>query len=368
MKHLVLIGAGQAHVHLLSTLLKQPLTGVQITLVSAYSRHLCTGMVAGYVAGHYTLADCEIALEPFLKDESVTWLQCNITGLNAQSRSVTLEDGRRLDYDVLSIDSGPVQDPQKIDETMPGARDHALFMYPVYSFFQLWPKVLTMGQQKSLRLAIVGGGAAGFELACAVALRLSVSSVTLISDDHGANYPVAVQAMITQALRDRLITVIAESAVGIVKGEVILAGGGRLACDVPIIAFGHQAPDWLQGSGLALDTQGFIAVDACQRSSSHPQVFAACDVSRCIDLNPPDSTVDAENFSVLLIKNLRSVLAGSVPKPYTPPNKKLRLLFCGDRFAIASWGAWAIQGRWLWWLKDRIDRRLIKKYKQAASV
>lgn len=364
MKHLVMLGAGHAHVHMLSTLATQPLASVQITLIAPYPRQLYSGMVPGFVAGHYALEDCVIPLAPFLANTAVTWLQRSATALDANARTVTLDDGSSLTYDVLSINSGPVLDRAKIEPMMPGAREHALFVRPIEPFGALWLKVVDMGQKKSLRLAIIGGGAAGFELACAVAHRLPTASVTLLSGDApvGANYPVNVQTLMTQALKQRQITVIQAHCVGVAAGEVLLASGARLACDVPIIAIGAQAPAWLQSSGLALDAQGFVSVDAFQRSSSHAQVFSAGDVSTRADLNLPRSGVYAVRAGVPLAKNLRAVLAGVEPSPYTPQAKTLNLLSCGNRQAVASWGKWAAQGRWVWWLKDWIDRGFIRRY------
>lgn len=369
MKHLVMLGAGHAHVHLLSTLAAQPLAGVQITLVAPFPRQLYSGMVPGFVAGHYTLDDCVIPLAPLLENSGVTWLARSAVGLDAQARTLTLDDGSTLSYDVLSVNSGPVQDRQKIEQLIPGARANALFVRPIEAFGALWPQVLELAQNRALRVAVVGGGAAGIELACALAYRLTGSSVTLLSGDAtvGANYPPAVRARVIQALRERHITVIAERATGIAPGEVTLANGAQLACDVPLIALGAQAPAWLQGSGLALDDAGFIAVDACQRSTSHAQVFAAGDVSTRTDRELARSGVYAVRAGPPLAKNLRAVLAGVESSVYTPQDKTLNLLACGDKSAIASWGNWSAQGRWVWWLKDRIDRGFIKKYSQPAS-
>lgn len=367
MKHLVMLGVGHANLHLLSTLAAQPLAGVQITLVAPYPHQFYAGMVAGFVAGHDAQEDCVIPFEPFLKNTSVTWLQRNAAGLDANTRTVTLDDGSTLHYDILSINSGPVPNKQKIEQMMPGAREHALFVFPLEPFGALWPKVMALGQQKPLRVAIIGGAATGFELACAVAHRLPASSVTLLTGDApvGAGYPSAVQSMVTQALKDRLITVIQERAVGVAAGEVTLASGARLACDVPIIAIGAKGPAWLQDSGLALDTEGFVAVDALQRATSHSHVFAASDVATRVDQHLPRSEVDALHTGLSLVKNLRAVLAGIEPSPYTPQARTLSLLSCGNRRAIGSWGKWSAQGRWVWWLKDWLDRRYVGKYKKS---
>lgn len=370
MKHLVMLGAGHAHVHMLSTLAAQPLSGVQITLVAPYPRQLYSGMVPGFVAGHYALEDCVINLAPLLANSKVQWLQCSAVGLDADTRSLTLDDGSLLAFDLLSVNTGAVQDRQKIEQMMPGAREQALFVRPIEAFGALWPQVVELARNKAMRVAVIGGGAAGIELACAVAHRLHGASVTLLAGDApvGANYSDKVQARIVRALKERRISVIQERAIGISATEVTLGNSDQLACDVPIMAIGAHAPAWLQGSALALDEDGFIAVDAFQRSTSHPEVFAAGDVSSRVDRPVARSGVYAVRAGVPLAANLRAVLAGEAPKPYIPQAKTLNLLACGEKYAIASWGGWSAEGKWVWWLKDRIDRGFIQKYSGPARA
>ena len=35
--------------------------------------------------------------------------------------------------------------------------------------------------------------------------------------------------------------------------------------------------------------------------------------------------------------------------------------------AIASWGAWSAEGRWVWWWKDRIDRGFVDSFNRAVG-
>ena len=367
MKKLVLLGAGHAHVHVLSTLAAKPLPGVQVTLVAPFPRQLYSGMVPGFVAGHYTLDECVIQLEPLLKGTDITWLPRSVTALDANARTVTLDDGSTVDFDWLSVNTGPVQDRQKTDALMPGAREHGLFVRPIESFGALWPQVLEMAQSKPLRLAVIGGGAAGIELCMAVRQRLPKASVTLIngSGDLAASYPEGVRQRVGQALKARGIVVLLERASRIQAGEVTLESGATLACDVPLIATGAQAPAWLATSGLTLDEQGFMAVDAFQRSPSHDHIFAAGDVSTRIDQPLPRSGVYAVRAGPALLTNLTAVLAGVPPVAHLPPKNTLNLLSCGDHYAIATWGDYSAQGRWVWWLKDWIDRGFIKRYSRA---
>ena len=69
MKHLLLLGAGHAHVQVLkryAELVRHGALPPKITLVTPHPRQLYSGMVPGFVAGHYALEQCVIALEPLL--------------------------------------------------------------------------------------------------------------------------------------------------------------------------------------------------------------------------------------------------------------------------------------------------------------
>jgi NADH dehydrogenase FAD-containing subunit len=97
-----------------------------------------------------------------------------------------------------------------------------------------------------------------------------------------------------------------------------------------------------------LVAQGFIAVDAFQRSTSHPQIFAAGNLATRVDRDLARGGVCAARVGVPLANNLRAVLTGVAPHPYTPQVNTLNLLACGDKYAIASWGSWSAEGRWVW--------------------
>ena len=52
--------------------------------------------------------------------------------------------------------------------------------------------------------------------------------------------------------------------------------------------------------------------------------------------------------------------AGVALEPYVPQETALVLLTCGARYAIAERGGWSAQGRWVWWWKNRVDRRWMR--------
>lgn len=361
---LVLLGAGHAHVHVLAQLARTPLVGVQVVLVAPYPRQMYSGMVPGLVAGHYSENECAIPLAELVRRAGVRWLQASVTGFHAEDRTVQLDNGMELSFDWASLNTGPVQDRDTLEAAMPGARTHALFLRPIEGFAALWPRVLAMGNERALRMAVIGAGAAGIELVLALAQRLPHCAFTLLSGDAapGMDYPATVQARIARTLKRRNITVLQERATGFHDGEVLLANGARLACDVPIIAVGAHAPRWLQESALALDAQGFVQVNAFQQSTSHPHVFAVGDVSSRSDRPLARSGVYAVRAGPALMRNLAASARSTALHAHQPPAHTLNLLACGDKTAIASWGRWSAQGRWVWWWKNWIDRRFMARY------
>jgi len=46
----------------------------------------------------------------------------------------------------------------------------------------------------------------------------------------------------------------------------------------------------------------------------------------------------------------------------------LSLISTGDRHAVASRGRRALQGRWCWWLKDRIDRNFVWRFSRLPDM
>ena len=371
MKHLVLLGAGHAHVHVLEGLASHRPKDARITLVAPQPEQLYSGMVPGFVAGHYTLGQCVIPLQSLLARSGVQYAEGSAASINADAKTLTLTSGQAIAYDVLSLNTGSVMNREKIDTTMPGAREHALFVRPIEVFGKLWPRVLGMAARHSIHVAVVGAGAAGLELAMAAAHVLGPpqnapgSRVTLITGGSlpAQGYPANVQRRVRGALERLQIAVRQDACVGINAREVLLTSG-VMTCDVPLLAIGAQAPGWLAGSGLALDAQGFMMVNSYQQSTSHAQVFGAGDVASRIDAPHSRSGVYAVRAGPPLLRNLLAALNEHALTAYTPPTRTLNLLSCGNRYAIAAWGSVCVEGAWVWSLKDRIDRKFVQRYSQ----
>ena len=64
MKKLVLVGGGHAQLSVLQTLATSRVRGVEATLITPSAHQNYSGMLPGWMAGHYTQEQCRIDLRP----------------------------------------------------------------------------------------------------------------------------------------------------------------------------------------------------------------------------------------------------------------------------------------------------------------
>ena len=128
-----------------------------------------------------------------------------------------------------------------------------------------------------------------------------------------------------------------------------------------------MAPQWLYDSGLALDAQGAVAVNALQRSTSHANVFAIGEVSARADFTALAQTTIDRDGAAALLRNLHAGVGKQPGAPLRPARAPLRILALGGGRALAAWGVFAVTGRWVGWLKRRTELRLLTRYRSAAD-
>ena len=360
MKHLILLGAGHAHAQVLQGFAREPLPAACVTLVSPFAQLVYSGMMPGVVAGHYTAADCTIAVAPLAARAGATFVQQAAVQIDAAARTLTLADASVLGFDTLSVDTGAVMDRDSI----PGAREHALFVRPIEHFTQLLQPLLELAERRTLSLVLVGAGAGGVELALALQHRLGERArVSLVTGGPPPlpSHPASVQARGLRALKRLGVTVFEESCTSVEAGHGLLGSGARLLCDGRCSRSARAAPA-VAAAALALDEQGFVATGADAAEHVTPATGSSPATS------PAVSTAAAQNG---VYARARRSAAGAEPAPlrrrrYTravpAAGHALNLLSCGDRRAIASWNDWSAEGRWVWWWKDRIDRGFVGRF------
>lgn len=358
---LVLAGGGHAHLGVLAQWIARPVPGVETVLITPEPFAVYSGMVPGWMAGLYPDDAALIELRPLAHRAGVALILDSVCGVDADARTLALLSGQTLTYDLLSLATGGETDVGRLA----GFSDRLRPVRPMSEFAAAWPAILAEAARlPRFDLVIVGGGAAGFEIACAAdeALRRCCRdfSITIVSnaDDILPGHAAGVRRLANRELVRRGIVVLFGEAVGADVG-VRLADGRRLPANHIIAATGSHGPHWAAASGMALDEHGAFAIDANLRSVSHDTIFCAGDVAGRVDQSVARSGVHAVKSGPVLAANLRTVLTGGTLRAYRPRRWTLYLLSLANRRAILSFGPVVLAGRWVWWLKDRIDRRFV---------
>ena len=148
---------------------------------------------------------------------------------------------------------------------------------------------------------------------------------------------------------------------------VHLETGERVPVDDVFVVTQASAAEWFAGTGLPLDERGFFAVEptlALERRSDRVRGRRL----RQRHAHPrPKAGVFAVRHGPPLADNLRRALLGQAPRPFTPQSRYLSILGTGDGHAVATRGAWAIEGAWVWRWKDHIDRKWMRMYREPPA-
>lgn len=371
----MLLGGGHSHAIALDWWARHPLPNHQLLLFSDGADAPYSGMVPGHVAGQYRRADCFIDLQRLCDRAGASLRVDRAVGLDLATQRVQLASGTTVAFDWLSIDTGST--PQVPPEVRPLLGKSVIAAKPIrdlLTHWDAWWADWSVHPPAQLRLAIVGGGAGGVELALALERRLRVLVgdrlvLVLIQRDRTLLPAMAPQLgdRLQQLLRQRRIELcLGETAQSVTEanGSVTLqcASGLAIDCDRVIWATQAAAPDWIRHSGLATDDRGFVAVDDCLRSLSHPQVFAAGDVASMIHQPRPKAGVFAVRQGLPLAQNWQAALRDQPLQPFYPQRQFLSIINTADGRAIATRGRFLVAGRWAWYWKNWLDRRFMGQF------
>jgi selenide,water dikinase len=379
-KDLVLLGGGHSHLAVLRRFGMRPLQGVRLTLVTRDVHTAYSGMLPGFIAGHYSYDDCHIDLRPLTHFAGARLYHAAATGLDLDGRRVLCDGRPAVPFDLLSIDTGSVP----AAEDVPGASRYGLPVKPVERFLRSWEAVVERTRQapEELRIGVVGGGAGGIELALSAQHRLRclrqesgrspddlrfhlVTDLPVILPTHNARARNKFRRILE---RHNVRVHVGSRVVRVEPDRVVCVRGQEIPHDVLFWVTNAAAPPWIRESGLATDESGFVQVDAHLQSLSHPGVFAAGDVAAMVESPRPKSGVFAVRQGPPLAENLRRAAQGQRLKPFRPQKQFLSLIGTGDRYAVASRARWSVEGQWVWRLKDWIDRRFMARYNELPEM
>jgi selenide,water dikinase len=169
-KHVVLVGAGHAHIQVLDAFAESS-PDCRLTLVVDTPMAVYSGMVPGFVAGQYRTKELQIDRVPLAERAGAEVVVTRAVGRDPQARRIELENREPISYDIASFDIGSTV--AGLD--LPGVREHALPTRPIGLFVDRVDDVLDAARKRDgglFRVVLVGAGAGGVELAFTLPHRL----------------------------------------------------------------------------------------------------------------------------------------------------------------------------------------------------
>jgi selenide,water dikinase len=383
LRDLVLVGGGHSHVGVLRMFAMNPEPGVRITVICTDIDTPYSGMLPGYIAGHYSFDEVHIDLGRLCAFAGARLYHDAAVGIDRQNQKVICKNRPPVAYDLLSINIGSTPQVQTVE----GAQALAVPVKPIAQFNQRWLALMDKARQwpshrGRMSIAVVGAGAGGVELVLSMQHRLrnelkamgrnpeDLKFVLLTSGDSILpTHNSGVRQRFAKVLQERNVELHTHAEVVQVSPGCLHTRDGRtFDADETLWVTQAGGPAWLQSTGLALDDKAFILVNPQLQSLNDPLVFAAGDIASFAERPLEKAGVFAVRMGKPLAENLRRSLRGQKLLAYQPQRHWLALISTGNRYAVASRGALGFGGTWVWRWKDRIDREFMRRFTDLPDM
>ncbi len=362
--HLVLIGAGHAHLTVMKELAAIIARGHRVTVVSDGRFQYYSGMGPGLLAGRYRPARIRFDVATMVEARGGRFLDARVEQIEPHRQRLTLASGRHLTYDTLSLNTGsyvPWPRPEKTTV-------HVYPAKPVEVFRTARKDIAARLAKRTLKIVVAGGGPAGVEIAAnarALVRRLrGQAAIALITRGTLlAQFIPSVRRKALAKLKHLGIRVMERTSLAAIDAQaLVLTNGRKLPCDTLFTAVGTRPSPLIRDAGLAVDDSGGLLVDQHLQSVSHPNVFGGGD---CIAFQPRPLArvgVYAVRQNPVLRHNLVAALEGRACQPFVPQRDYLLILNMGDGTGILNRGRLTFGGWPAFWVKHLIDDRFMRRF------
>jgi NADH dehydrogenase FAD-containing subunit len=369
-KRVVLVGAGHAHLYALKRAAEFARRGDELVVV-APDMFWYSGLATGMLGGLYSPELDQVDVAALARAGGGRFVRDRLAGLDPASRTVRLERGPALAYDVLSLTLGSVP------PAIPGA-ERASGCYEVKPIRRLWElraeleRRFRSGAHDPVRVVVAGGGVTACELAAnvlALAARCSgrVELRLLAGGRMLKGLPKRAARKVLDGLRRKGARLQTGGRVGRVEdGHAVLADGSAVPFDLFVNATGLGPPPLVRELGLPADDKGGLAVDEHLRSTGDAAVFGAGDCAAFEGRELPRIGVYAIRQAPVLFHNLLTALDGGEPRRFRPQRRYLWIMNLGGGTGLAARSGLWWHGRAAFRLKDWIDRRFLRECQESV--
>ncbi len=364
-RDLVLVGGGHTHALVLMRWAARPLPGTRVTVINPTCTAPYTGMLPGYVAGHYQRHELDIDITRLAIRAGARFIRGAVEQIDPGSGRIQLGTRPAIAYDIMSLNIGIHGGVAGV----PGIGDRIHPAKPLDHFARQWDRYIDdVRNGRAARVAVIGGGVAGVELALAMHHRLqglAQGGTTTTIFEQGVSLlselgPLARTALLRRLKQAGIAWQCGVSVASRDDRSMIMTDTVRHHVEFVALAAGARPHAWLRDSGL-VDSYGFVPIDGCLRVIGQDVVFAAGDCAAFSPQPLPRTGVFAVRQAPVLARNLRAALQDHPLERFRPQGQFLKLVSTGPRHAVACKYGLAMSGRAVWHLKDRIDRRFMRQ-------
>ena len=352
-KQLVLVGGGHAHMVTLANLSKFIVKGHDVTVIAPSPYHYYSGMGPGMLGKVYAPEDIRFATQAVVEKQGGRFVPGKAVRVEPGTRSVHLESGETVAYDVVSFNVGSYV-PRfivKTDDTQ-----DICAVKPIEKLIEAQARILELGAQQKTTISIIGGGPSAAEIA---------GNLWRLTRGFGANKPnirifagqkfmsnfsEEIRKKVAGSLTKRRIEILEASYVKEVQTKMITTEAGqRYHTDFVFLALGVKPAPIFVKSGLPAGPDGGLLVNSYLQSPQHPEIFDKVGVY-AVRQNP------------ILFHNLMASLEKTALKPFDPGGDYLLVFNMGDDTGVLRKKWLLFGGRLAFAIKDYIDRKFMKKF------
>ncbi|NJO77712.1 MAG: NAD(P)/FAD-dependent oxidoreductase [Cyanobacteria bacterium RM1_2_2] len=265
-----------------------PLEKPEITLVDQRDRFVFAPFLYELLTGELETWEIAPPYTELLANTGVRFYQAEVASIDLDTKQVQLNQMPSLAYDYLVLAMGG-ETPLDL---VPGVAEHAIPFRTIADAYRLEEKlrVLETSPANKIRVAIVGGGYSGVELACKLAERLGERGrirIVEAADQILRNSPDFNRETANKALSDRKVWVDLETKVQSVTADSIgLEFRDQvdvIPVDVVLWTVGTQVAQVVQDLPLPHNQRGQVVVTPMLQIADHPEIFALGDLAECVD-------------------------------------------------------------------------------------
>lgn len=266
----------------------EPSDQPEITLIDQRDRFVFSPLLYELVTGELETWEIAPPYTELLANTGIRFRQAEVAAVQLDAKQVQLQDGSRLDYDYLVLSMGG-ETPMNL---APGVADHAIPFRTIADAYQLEEKlrVLEASNSDKIRVAIVGGGYSGIELACKLAERLGDRGrirVVEATEQILRNSPEFNRETALKALSDRKVWLDLETKVQAVTTDAITLEfrdqADTIPVDIVLWTVGTQVAQVVQNLPMPHNSRGQVIVNTTLQIPDHPEIFALGDLAESHD-------------------------------------------------------------------------------------